>query len=300
MIDSNSLILFVKIYELGSFSAVAKELRLAKSVVSQRISSLEEQLNVRLLNRTTRKVTVTDEGIKLLPLARNVAESVSEVMAYSDSFSQEPSGRLRVTAPHDIGYQLLEEFIPKFRANYPKVQVDFRCSNQYLDLIQEQIDVAIRVATKGLEDSSYISKKLFRSRLGLYASPNLDGIENLQKVDELVQFPVIQRTPVDYVELNCNGKIERVNTGSPILVCNDMYGAMIAARSGIGVALLPLFLAEKMVASGDLVPVLQGTNIVSGSFHLIYPSRRHIPRKTQVFLDMLWEQFNPRSEDTIL
>ena len=290
MIDANSLILFMKIADLGSFSAVAKDQKLAKSIVSQRISALEAQLNVRLLNRTTRKVSLTEDGFNLLPMARSIAESLSDVLAYSDQRETEPSGHIRVTSPHDIGYLLTQKFLPEFLAAHPRIDVELMFTSQYLDLVQENVDLAIRASSQSFPDSSLVRRLVYSSRLCLYASPRLKAHEKISAVEDLKRWPLIERPGWQLMHYSDASRGHPVKTSSARIFCNDMYAAMLAAKAGQGLALLPVFLAHPEVRSHTLVPILADENFGQGSFYVVYPSRRQLARKTKVFTEHL-EQF---------
>ena len=291
MIDSNSLVLFLKISELGSFSAVARELKLAKSVVSQRISTLEDQLNIRLLNRTTRKVTLTAEGLQLLPLARSISENIEDIVAFSEDINTEPQGTLRITAPHDLSYPIIRDFVPRFQEKYPNIKLDFQCSSHFVDLIQEQIDVAIRVSAKPLKDSSLVAKRIFVSRIGLYASPEFLKQNPISSITELSKYPKIFLTGFSKIKVRENGKEKPINLGTPDFSCNDMYGCLVAAQAGMGFTLIPHIIAKAYEASNSIVPVLSHLVFESGTAYILYPSRRQLARKTRVFIAELQDFF---------
>src|SRR5690606_13062426 len=153
VMDINSLLIFQKVAKLGSFTAAAHQLGAPKSFVSQRVAKLEDDLGLRLLQRTTRRLNLTEEGMRILEMAADVSEHVAEIKAYADSSLQKPLGLLRVSAPHDFGIYVIREILPHFFEVYPEVQIEMDLTNRFVDLVEEGFDMALRASGTGMRDS---------------------------------------------------------------------------------------------------------------------------------------------------
>jgi DNA-binding transcriptional LysR family regulator len=276
--DVDRLRVFVAVAEARSFTAAASRLRMPKSSVSREISRLEADTGVRLLHRTTRQVTPTSAGQALLervgPLLAGLEQAVTEARQ-----QVEPAGLLRVTAPVDLGAALLAGIVARFVARYPDVRVEARLTNQVVDLVAEGIDVALRVSTDQLRDSSLTARRLGNLALDLFASPRYlarrgtpRAVEDLAEHD-VVAFPGDERARI---------------------VADDMFFVREALRGGAGIGLLPSFLAEEDLESGALVRVLPELSRRTGTVWFVTPHAAHPPRAVVAFRDLLADALKRR------
>jgi len=287
--DLNEILIFTRVVSAGSFTGAARELGLPKSTISRKVSGLEERLGARLLQRTTRKLSLTDVGQTFYQHAIRVVASAEEAERAVARTLETPRGGLRVTAPLNFGY--LGSVIASFLERYPEVQVELVCADRVVDLIQEGFDVAIRAGH--LADSSLIARTLGQLQYYAVASPAfLRKNGTPQEPQDLEQFDCLvfgggshratwrlrkeQRTLV----VNVRGR----------LVVNDFDFLVEAVQAGQGVAMLPDFRCLKLLRTHKLERVLPEWCSPEIPFHAVYPSTRHLSPMVKAFVDHLSEQ----------
>lgn len=290
----DDLVLFVRVVELGSFASVARELGAPTSSVSRAIGRLEERGGVRLLQRTTRQVRPTAEGLELY---ESVAPSVTALRGAVQGIeprTRKPKGRLRVTAPTDLASTFLIDVIVGFAERHPLVQLDFSLSNDHANLVQGGFDVAVR-ATARLDDSSLVARKLGELELGLYASPRyLRKRGTPASRDELPAHQcVVFRAPELTKTWPLRGPKEH---DGDIRVQGRIGGddfafvrAVLMAGGGLGI--LPCINCVADEASGRLVRVLPELKMRGATLYLLYPSARNLPARVTAFRDHVIEAF---------
>ena len=294
-IEANDLLLFARVVDEGSFSRAAERLELPKSTVSRHIAALEAQLGERLLLRTTRKLTVTDFGRSVLEHARHVAEDVEAASSLAQSRQVEPSGRLRVSMPGDLAYMAFGPLLAAFVARYPKIALEVDLSPRFVDLIGENIDVAIRMGDLR-DDASLAARTIATFSMSLYASPAyLEKHGAPSEPEALMEHDtlrVLGRTgePMPWVLSRGDQRWEgippgRVTANSPGLLMN-------LAREGAGIVVANDHFVEPFVQSGELVPVLADWRLPSVDAWAVFPGRRLMPARTRVFLDAMQEKFS--------
>ena len=283
---------FVKTADLGSFVAAGQALEISASAVGKSVAKLEQALGVRLLQRSTRRIQLTDEGRVFHERCRRILDDLDDAQAMLARTGEAPRGRLRISAPV-VGHHFLSPLIPDFLARYPEVELDINFTDRTVDLIDEGIDVAIR--SGDLPDSRLVSRPLNRFRLLLYASPAYlarHGTPELARDLErhtvirfrhpssgkLLAWPMLQATADADVRLRT------------VLACNNMEAVFGATLRGVGIACMPDFLAREALADGRLVSVLQAQLSAGGQFSALWPSSRHLSPKVRVFVDHLGEQ----------
>lgn len=291
-IEPNDLVLFARIVESGSFSKAAERLNQPKSTVSRRIAQLEAGLGERLLQRTTRKLVVTEFGASLLEHARKVAEEVDAVDALAQHRQAEPSGKLRISLPGDFANMGLVEVISRFVARYPAVSLELDLSPRRVDLVAEGFDIAIRMGDLP-DDSTLNARRVAFERFGLYAAPSYIARAGLpEHPDDLLDHELLcllSRSGGPSQWVLTRGKVRweralpaRLTANSPDLLariaCN---GAGIAGSSGL--------FAEPYVRKGELVRVLPEWELPAVTGWAVFPGRRLMPAKVRVFLDMMEE-----------
>jgi DNA-binding transcriptional LysR family regulator len=288
----DDLALFARVVEAGSFSGAARDLGLSKSAVSKRLARLEERLGVRLLHRTTRRLSLSEAGRTLYDHARQAVAAAQAGEEAVARLQERPRGVLTVNAPVSFGSLHLAPVISRFLNRYPEVSVDMTVDDRVLDLVESGFDVAVRIAE--LPESSLIARRLAPARHVVCAAPAY-----LERFGE-------PRDPADLAHHNCltyaysrqgpewpfdgPGGPETVRVGGNLQV-NHGDGLRAAAVAGLGVALLPTFIVGDDLRAGRLQPLLPAYRTRELSIYAVYPERRHLPAKVRAFVDFLVETF---------
>lgn len=285
---------FAKVVEARSFTAAAAELGLSKSAVSKQITRLEDRLGARLLNRTTRRLSLTETGAAFYDRCARVVAEAQEAELAVTHLQSEPRGTLRVNAPMTFGHLHIAPAIPHFLARYPELRVDMTMNDRFVDLIDEGFDVAIRIAR--LTDSSLIARRLAPDRRILCGAPSY-----FEKYGE-------PRTPDDLAKHNClsyayvsdadqwqfiDGEGTRSIAVRGNLRTNNGDAIRQALLAGLGVAILPSFIVGSDVQAGRLKAVLSDYLSNRASVYAVYPHSRHLTAKVRVFVDFLADRFGP-------
>lgn len=284
--DLNQVAVFVKVVQAGSFSAAARQLGLPVSTVSHRVAALERRLGVTLLQRTTRRLKLTDAGEQYFQHAAVGLGQMQEAEAAVSESLGEAAGLLRVTAPPDFGDRILAEVMTRMRHQHPKVRIEMVLTNAYVDLVAEGIDVAIR--TGDLKDSSLIARNVGIARWTLFASPDyLKSAPPLNTPQALKQHCCLQFTALGkdaWVLTHQRSTMTVPMTGT--VMVNDIRVVRTMVLAGDGVALLPACLCHKECAAGQLVQVLPEWQAKADPIHIVYPRQRFIPQTLRVFVDI--------------
>lgn len=284
--DWNAAHVFVEIVRRGSLTGAAKQLGLPKSTVSRKLSELESRLGAKLVQRTTRSLSLTDVGAAYFERASRAALDLAEAEQVVIDSREHPRGVLRVTAPADMG-PLLTWIVTEFLEAHPHVDAFVDLTNRYVDLIGEGYDLALRAGK--LEDSTYIARPVFGASLELYACPTyLDRAGRPQSVQELTAHRclVFGTEPTATWVLRSETDVERVQVHGR-LFAKDFETLRRAAHTGLGIAQLPNFLARPDVHLGRLEQVLPKYASTSPGLYLVYPSRELLPAKTRAFITHL-------------
>ena len=289
-LEPNDLLLFARIVDCGSFSKAAQRVDLPKSTVSRRIALLEAKLGERLLQRTTRKLMLTEFGTSLLEHARKVVEEVEAAGALVQHRQQAPSGRLRVSMPSDFANLGLTGVITKFMARYPAITLELDLSPRRVDLVAENFDIAIRMGDLP-DDSSLAARRVALEKVGLYAAPSYIATRGLPETpDDLLQHDLLcllARTGGAQGWQLTRGKTQwsrplpaRMTANSPDLLAR-------IACTGAGIAASSDLFAAPFVEKGELVRVLPEWDLPAVTGWAVFPGRRLMPAKTRAFLDMM-------------
>lgn len=291
------LIAFARAGTLGSFTAAARSLSVSPSAVSKSVQRLEQRLGVSLFTRTTRSLTLTAEGRDLHERALRLLRDAEEIEQAAKAARSEPSGTLRVAASLPIGVHVIAPALPGFRRLYPKVSVDLRLNDRMVDLIEEGIDVAVRIGE--LADSRLLSRRLAPHRLCCFASPayltargtpvhpdGLDGHDTVslrfQSTGQTLRWP-----------FRIGERLVEVVPPSGIVVdVSDALVAALAAGGGIGIA--ATFIAAPYVARGGLIPVLSDFAVERHTITALWPESRRTNPAVRAFLDHLQKEFQDR------
>lgn len=296
--DLNEILIFAKVVQLGSFSAAAKTLELPKSTVSTKIRKLETRLGVSLLTRTTRQLRVTEAGQSYYERCARALEGIQSAEAEASQSQNQALGRIRVTAPVEMGNFQLTSLLERFTGLHPAIQIEMILTDEVIDLVRDGVDLAIRAGT--LEDSSLRARKLGESSFQLFAAPKyLKRSTPLKKLEDLEKHPCllfsITSTNGEWI-LRRGSERKKVSVSGPIL-SNHLIQLRDLAVLGAGVALLPSFLCEEEVRKGTLVRVLADWYSEKSPVHVVYPAREFTPPKVARFIEFLRNEFTlPRVE----
>ena len=276
-------LIFTRVVECHSFTQAAQSLGMQKSTVSRRIALLEERLGVRLLNRTTRKLRLTEVGQAYYERCRQIMLDFAEAEQAVMQLQQAPSGLLRITAPIEFGQLFLGRVLGEFMRQYPQISAEVELTSRDVDPLEEGVDIAIQVGQP--RDSTLIARKLFESRRRLCASPAYLAQHGTPRtVQELAGHRALH-LPVDspryWPLLGENIACQRV------LACNNITLAREAALAGAGIAALPVMISEAAVQDGELIELLPEARLPTGELYAVYPSRRFQAMKVKAFLDFL-------------
>ena len=295
MADSiQEMAVFARVVGAGSLSAAARELGLSPALVSRRLAALESRLGVRLINRTTRSLHLTDDGATYYEACARVLADIEEADATVSAGRIEPRGTLRVALPASFGLQHIAPLIPRFAERYPQIQLALSLSDRTVNLIEEGFDLAVRIAH--LEDSSLTARKLAPNRRVVCASPEYLARHGMPRTpDELARHNCLTTSEFtmnwDYKDPDGKPGSVRV-TGR--YACDSWEVLREWARAGLGIALKSTWDVHRLVADGSLVEVCPGYTFHSDvAIYAVYPSRRFLPAKTRVFIEFLAESFGP-------
>lgn len=290
----DELAALVAVAKAGSFVAAGRELERHATIVSKRIASLERRLGVRLIERTTRQVRLTEAGQQLASRLSLAANLILEAEQEASAGAVALRGNLRVALPAAMGRLWLAPLLPSFLQRYPALQVEVNYSDRYVDLVAEGYDAALRVGT--LTDSRLVARRLGQHRRILCASPayvERHGVpempaqlaaHNCLEFQGLASFPNWRLT---------DGQRCETVTARGSMRSNDSNALLDAARADIGILGAGEWLVTRDIAAGTLVPILPDWAFdVDGGIYLVRPSARHAPARTDAFLEWMREQFH--------
>ncbi|MEO0825492.1 MAG: LysR substrate-binding domain-containing protein [Cyanobacteria bacterium J06635_15] len=289
MDDFNAIFLFLQVAEHQGFTATAKALEMPKSTVSLKIHELEQRLKVQLFHRTTRRVSLTEAGRLFYENCQPMMTAVMEGKAAIAALQGEPQGTLRISAPVLFTQQFLAPVLPQFLARYPQVRVVLHAMNERIDLLKAGYDLAIRVGE--LADSSFAFQPVASVRLQLMASPEYLKTHTMPtQVDDLKHHQLLSLGSTHKQRV---WRLENPNRETytlefePQLASNDVAPILHAMLAGLGIGLLPEVLCQTVLSQQRLLPVLPNWASRPVNINALYPSRKHLPRKVQVFLEFL-------------
>jgi len=282
--------IFAKVVELQGFSKAAAALNMSKSNVSRRIAALEDRLEIRLLQRTTRKLGLTDSGRLYFEFCARILAEAQQADYAINKLKREPSGQLSVSLPETFGRFFVMPLLPEFMEKYPEIRIKLSLTNRKLDLIEEGYDVAIR---KGdIDDQSLIAVKLGVSQQHLYASRGYlrrRGAPNSTAgLSDHSCLSVLEKSGKADFTLYREGKITSVKV-PPRLVVQDHGIVFDMVKAGMGIALVPGFLCNEDLENGNVVRLMDDWTGPSVPFHGVYPSYRGLSPNVRVFLDFIKE-----------
>jgi DNA-binding transcriptional LysR family regulator len=290
------MVVFAKVVETKGFGRAARLMGLSTSSVSRSVSALEARVGGRLLNRTTRSLSMTELGDAVYARCAQIAETAREVETVAATYAAAPQGLLRVTAPIVVGQALIAPLMPGFLCAYPEVDVRLTLTDEIIDLAEEGVDVAIRLPIATEVNGGLVARPLTGSPMILVASPKfLSAFGEIERPERLADCEVLTPGGLDAApELSfASGEATVRVRRSCRFTANNMLVLMTLARAGFGVALLPERLVRGQIAGGRLRQVLPGWSLAAGlptgQVQIVYAPTRHLPKKTRVFIDYLVE-----------
>ena len=290
------MLAFARVVEAKTFTAAADRLGWSKSVVSRRIADLEDRLGVRLLNRSTRRLSLTEPGRAYYERCSSILSQIEETEAAVSSLNLEPRGLLRINAPLSFTLRYLSGAIGDYLRQYPDVSVDLVLNDRVVDVIDEGFDLAIRIGS--LQDSALIARRIAPCRHLLCASPDyLRAHGTPRRPEDLAAHDVyiysLRSQPDQLRFRGPDGRIETVRIGGRLRSNNGDVLVQVACQ-GLGIVAKPTFLLAEAVASGRLVRVLPDyTTETQEAVHAVYPHNRHLSAKVRAFVDFLAARFGP-------
>ena len=291
--DLNELLVFARVVQVGNFTGAAAKLGMPKSAVSRKVSDLEERLKSRLLQRTTRQVSLTDAGRIYYEYCARIVGEIEDAERAVSRLQERPRGLLRVTAPVNVAF--LGPIVADYLELYPEVRLDLFCTARAVDLVEERFDLGIRAGT--LADSTLIARSLGSVGWLLVATPAY-----LKKRGR-------PRSPEDLKNHDCllfgagidggaGVRLERAGTSvqvavSPRFIVTDMDVLHAVAAAGLGIALLPEFQCAEDLRARRLERLLAGWSAPSTRIQVVYPSSRHLSPKVKTFVEHMHERMTP-------
>lgn len=289
--DLNHVSAFVRVVQDGSFTAAARALGLPKSSVSRSIAQLEQDLGVRLLHRTTRKIHLTDAGTAFHNRVSRALLDIDEATSAAADQQRELRGPIKITAPLDLGVWAVASIIARFVRKHPHVSIETRLSSRVADLVSEGFDLAVRAGP--LRDQSLVARRIGMLELALYASSKYVARKGMpQTVQDLAKLDsVVLRTDTGQLSWHLahltTGEEVRIEPSLVSITADDVSFLKKAVLAGAGIALLPQFVAIREERAGKLVRVLPEWRFAGSSLHVVYPSARYVPQRVVVFRDFL-------------
>lgn len=288
---------FVRVVESGTFTRAADSMQLPKATVTRLVQTLESHLQTRLLNRTTRRVTVTADGAAYFDRATRLLGELEELESTMTHAKVNPRGRLRIDVPSSVGQLLLIPHLPEFHARYPEIQIDLGVSDRPVDLLGENVDCVLRGGE--ITDQGLVARRIGEFHLILCATPAYLQRHGTPRAPQDLEserhrvigyfshrtgrpYPLVFESQGDRIEIHAHHA----------LAVNDGAAGLAAALAGLGIAHAATFQAYPHIASGALVPLLLDWCAETVPLHVVYPPNRHLSTKVRVFVDWVVELFS--------
>ncbi|MDX2370827.1 MAG: LysR family transcriptional regulator [Colwellia sp.] len=284
----------VAVVETSSFTAASERLGISKALVSKYVGEVESNLDIRLFNRTTRQLALTDAGRRYYQESVALLEQYSALVDKVTGEQTKPQGLLRVSAPVTFGEMKLAPLLPEFLRLYPGLKIELILTNSAIDMLEEGIDVRLRIG--GVDDSNMIARHLTTFPLILSASPAYIQQNGLPKIPQQVaehnciidsNFRMGKQWPI----ISPLGKSESITVQS-IVSANSPQAVREIAVAGGGIAMTPGFIVEDAINDGRLIPILPEYTTLEFGLFAIYPHRKYVAKKVRCFIDFILEQFS--------
>ena len=295
----NDMVLFAKVAELEGISAAARALDIPKSKVSRRIAALEADLDVRLIERTTRAVQLTEVGTLFYQHCKRIVEEADLAVNSVNTLMETPRGLLRVSMSAAVGQYLIAPHLGQFRKHYPEIELQIDLNNRRVDLIAEGYDLVVRVGA--MQDSSLMSKSFGNARAHLCASPDYAVLHGLPKTpDELPNHKILimsnSNNIGEWFLENTSGEIKSVGVEACSSI-NDFTALSTLVEGGAGIAIIPEYVTCGAIEAGRLVRVLPEWQSTLINYYIVYPSRKGLTKKAEVWIDFFQKKLKAQSPD---
>ncbi|RUV77216.1 MAG: LysR family transcriptional regulator [Mesorhizobium sp.] len=296
MLDLNDIVVFARVVEAGSFTAAARLLAMPKTTVSRRVAALEREVGVRLLQRTTRSLNVTDAGRLYYEQSSQALRTIEEANLRLAEARAEPSGTIRISAPVGFGGHFLTAAVVDFLAMYPKTKVELCLTDDKLNLVEDGIDLAFRTGV--LQDSTLIARKLGSTHRLLCASPDYLARHGVpERLTDLAHHQCVIAGPstsgTHWVLDGPHG--QETVTVAGRFAANEMQAVVAATLAGFGIAQLPHSIAEPLINGQRLSRVLRDYTTPVGGLHVLYPSSRHLSPLVKAFIELASDRISSRA-----
>ncbi len=285
----SDITVFVQVVDSGSFTATAERLGLSKSVVSKYVTRLENQLGARLLNRTTRRLSLTEVGRVFYARSLRGLQEIEDAKAEVSRLQGEPRGTLRLNAPMSFGVLHIAPAIPDFLSQYPDLSVDMNLDDRIVDVVEEGFDVSVRISE--LPDSSLVARRVGPCRHAVVAAPSyLERFGTPRTPSDLRDHNIItyryQQSAGEWHFRSPDDKPVSVSVSGPVQM-NNSLAIREALLGGVGITRTPTFVVGRDIQEGRLIPILRDYRALEVSIYLVYPERRHLSPKVRAFVDFI-------------
>jgi len=287
-----SMRVFCRVVARENFSQAARDLHISPAMVTKHIASLEEQLNIRLLNRTTRTVSTTEAGERYYLIARNMLADLEDAESSLAELGSRPTGTLKLTAPIDFGVLSLAPAIARYLSLYPEVKIDISYQDKRVNLVEEGFDLAIRIGN--LSDSTLVAQRIMPQRMLCCAAPAYLAVQGTPEVPtDLRKHSCLTYT---YSATNNEWLFRKDGHSTAVRIsgrlnANNGRAIVAAAIEGVGIVIKPEFMLQEALENGSLVQILEDYEIPSSTVYAVYPHRQYLPAKMSSFIDFLKEYF---------
>ena len=302
-LDLNEALVFVKVVELGGFTAASRYLCMPKATVSRKIQTLESRLGTKLIYRTTRRISLTEAGQGYYEHCELAIRELEEGELAVGRLRETPRGNLRVVAPISLSQSMFLPGLTDFMDAYPEITVTWLLTNDDVDLLEQNIDVLLKVGP--VATSNYVKRGLGYLTAGLYAAPSYINSRSMPMTTEtLSEHSIISHYrfnshgryiwPLQHMTNSIRRHTEYISV-TPQLVCNDPSGLMLGTIAGIGIAILPDLFAQSEMAQGKLIRVLTEWRAEPTEVSALFPSRKGLSPKVRIFIDFIVKKFDTSS-----
>ncbi len=294
MRQPDEMLVMVRVADRGGFTAAAEDVGLTPSAVAKLVQRLELRLGVRLLNRTTRRVTLTAEGERYVARSRKILADIDECEADVMAQGAAPRGELRIACATGVGFATIVSALPRFRERYPDIRIEFAVGSRRIDIVENQIDIAIRLGA--LPDSSFVARKLATFRRILCASPAyLASAPKLDTPDDLLHHECLFASMTEDLDMwpfkDGAGRTRRIRVDSRYRF-DDGMACYLASLAGVGIIRLSNEQAARALKVGRLVPVLEADHVPEAvQLHAVVPQGRQNSPKVRAFIDFLADAY---------
>lgn len=288
----DGMAVFVAVINTGSFTAAASAMGRSTSFISKEITRLEKRLGSRLLNRTTRTISLTDVGRAYFERCHQIVIDAENAQGSINQLQETPSGVLRINAPGSFGTKELLTLFPKFMQLYPQVKLELEFNDRLIDVVAEGYDVVIRVGE--IKDTNLVARKFTSSRAVVVASPDyLKRKGYPEKAEDLAQHDCISYSLIPMpLQWHFYKEARRISvTVAARAMCNSSEIEVAMAVGGAGITRVPLFTCEQQVASGELEVILADYDVIQYDVFIVYPHRQYLTAKVRAFVDFIVASF---------